>query len=259
MENNGVAPVKLRQCARSRAELQTPRHLNGDRSTHAKTSPSPYSGRTVVRGVSLEIASGEVVGLLGPNGAGKTTTFSMVVGLAVARLRPGAARRHRRHRRSDVRPGPAGHRLPAAGGVDLPRPDGRAEHRSPSSRRSTSTRAARGPPHARAAGRARPDAARQVAGLHAVGRRAAAGRDHPGAGHVAEVHAARRAVRGHRSDRRDRHPEDHLPPQGARHRRADHRPQRAGNAADHRPRLHRPRRRDLPQRHARKAWPRTRR
>ena len=41
-----------------------------------------YSGRTVVRGVSLEISSGEVVGLLGPNGAGKTTTFSMVVGLA---------------------------------------------------------------------------------------------------------------------------------------------------------------------------------
>jgi lipopolysaccharide export system ATP-binding protein len=40
-----------------------------------------YSGRTVVRGVNLEIASGEVIGLLGPNGAGKTTTFSMVVGL----------------------------------------------------------------------------------------------------------------------------------------------------------------------------------
>jgi lipopolysaccharide export system ATP-binding protein len=41
-----------------------------------------YGGRTVVRGVSLDIASGEVVGLLGPNGAGKTTTFGMVVGLA---------------------------------------------------------------------------------------------------------------------------------------------------------------------------------
>jgi lipopolysaccharide export system ATP-binding protein len=40
-----------------------------------------YGGRTVVRGVSLEIASGEIVGLLGPNGAGKTTTFSIVVGL----------------------------------------------------------------------------------------------------------------------------------------------------------------------------------
>jgi lipopolysaccharide export system ATP-binding protein len=40
-----------------------------------------YSGRTVVKGVNLEIASGEVVGLLGANGAGKTTTFSMVVGL----------------------------------------------------------------------------------------------------------------------------------------------------------------------------------
>jgi lipopolysaccharide export system ATP-binding protein len=40
-----------------------------------------YSGRTVVRGVNLEIDSGEVIGLLGPNGAGKTTTFSMVVGL----------------------------------------------------------------------------------------------------------------------------------------------------------------------------------
>src|ERR687893_2772388 len=40
-----------------------------------------YSGRTVVKGVGIEIASGEVVGLLGANGAGKTTTFSMVVGL----------------------------------------------------------------------------------------------------------------------------------------------------------------------------------
>ena len=40
-----------------------------------------YSGRTVVRGVSLDVRPGEVVGLLGPNGAGKTTTFYMVVGL----------------------------------------------------------------------------------------------------------------------------------------------------------------------------------
>jgi lipopolysaccharide export system ATP-binding protein len=40
-----------------------------------------YGGRTVVRGVSLMVASGEIVGLLGPNGAGKTTTFYMAVGL----------------------------------------------------------------------------------------------------------------------------------------------------------------------------------
>jgi len=40
-----------------------------------------YGGRTVVKGVSLELVSGEVIGLLGANGAGKTTTFSMVVGL----------------------------------------------------------------------------------------------------------------------------------------------------------------------------------
>jgi lipopolysaccharide export system ATP-binding protein len=40
-----------------------------------------YKARTVVHDVSLEVASGEVVGLLGPNGAGKTTCFYMIVGL----------------------------------------------------------------------------------------------------------------------------------------------------------------------------------
>lgn len=43
-----------------------------------------YSGRTVVKEVSLEVKQGEVVGLLGPNGAGKTTSFYMMVGLVKA-------------------------------------------------------------------------------------------------------------------------------------------------------------------------------
>jgi lipopolysaccharide export system ATP-binding protein len=40
-----------------------------------------YKGRTVVRGVTFSVSTGEIVGLLGPNGAGKTTSFYMTVGL----------------------------------------------------------------------------------------------------------------------------------------------------------------------------------
>lgn len=47
-----------------------------------------FKKRKVVRGVSIAVNPGEVVGLLGPNGAGKTTTFGMAVGL----LRPDAGR-----------------------------------------------------------------------------------------------------------------------------------------------------------------------
>jgi lipopolysaccharide export system ATP-binding protein len=43
-----------------------------------------YSSRVVVKDVSLEVSSGEIVGLLGPNGAGKTTCFYMIVGLIAA-------------------------------------------------------------------------------------------------------------------------------------------------------------------------------
>jgi lipopolysaccharide export system ATP-binding protein len=40
-----------------------------------------YKNRTVVKGVSIEVNQGEIVGLLGPNGAGKTTSFYMIVGM----------------------------------------------------------------------------------------------------------------------------------------------------------------------------------
>jgi len=46
--------------------------------SHLKKS---YNGRHVVKGISLEVKQGQVVGLLGPNGAGKTTTFYMIVGV----------------------------------------------------------------------------------------------------------------------------------------------------------------------------------
>jgi len=47
----------------------------------AKNIQKSYKGRQVVKGVSVEVNQGEIVGLLGPNGAGKTTSFYMIVGL----------------------------------------------------------------------------------------------------------------------------------------------------------------------------------
>ncbi|MGP1461422.1 MAG: LPS export ABC transporter ATP-binding protein [Bacteroides sp.] len=48
---------------------------------HTTSLVKRYKKRTVVKGVSIEVQQGEIVGLLGPNGAGKTTTFYMIVGL----------------------------------------------------------------------------------------------------------------------------------------------------------------------------------
>jgi len=50
---------------------------------HTENLIKKYKKRTVVKGVSVEVEQGEIVGLLGPNGAGKTTTFYMTVGLIV--------------------------------------------------------------------------------------------------------------------------------------------------------------------------------
>lgn len=47
----------------------------------AKSLAKSYKNRQVVKSVSLQVESGQIVGLLGPNGAGKTTSFYMIVGL----------------------------------------------------------------------------------------------------------------------------------------------------------------------------------
>ena len=48
---------------------------------HAINLKKSYSGRQIIKDVSLEVKEGQIVGLLGPNGAGKTTCFYMIVGL----------------------------------------------------------------------------------------------------------------------------------------------------------------------------------
>ena len=67
----------------ARAALAVPPHAEAGRLRTAALNKR-YKKRTVVRDVSLEVMSGEVVGLLGPNGAGKTTCFYMIVGLVAA-------------------------------------------------------------------------------------------------------------------------------------------------------------------------------
>ena len=54
----------------------------------AENIKKKYGSRTVVKGVSINVEQGEIVGLLGPNGAGKTTSFYMIVGL----IRPNEGR-----------------------------------------------------------------------------------------------------------------------------------------------------------------------
>jgi lipopolysaccharide export system ATP-binding protein len=61
-----------------RLEASLPQH---GRLLEAAGLQKSFKGRHVVKGVSLYVGAGEVVGLLGPNGAGKTTIFDMMVGL----------------------------------------------------------------------------------------------------------------------------------------------------------------------------------
>ncbi len=71
--------------AGTEAEKKAPEE-NGKLLLETEGLRKSYAGREVVKGVSLAVRAGEIVGLLGKNGAGKTTTFGMVVGL----VRPSA-------------------------------------------------------------------------------------------------------------------------------------------------------------------------
>jgi lipopolysaccharide export system ATP-binding protein len=58
-----------------------PKRVDADQGLFASNLTKTYGRRPVVRGASLSLQRGEVVGLLGPNGAGKTTCFYMITGL----------------------------------------------------------------------------------------------------------------------------------------------------------------------------------
>lgn len=67
--------AKPKKSKRASADAESISMLTADRLS------KEYKGRQVVKDVSLEVHSGEIVGLLGPNGAGKTTCFYLIVGL----------------------------------------------------------------------------------------------------------------------------------------------------------------------------------
>jgi lipopolysaccharide export system ATP-binding protein len=168
--------------------------------THELTKS--YGGRTVVRGVSLDVGSGEIVGLLGPNGAGKTTTFYMTVGLTVADsgrvVLDG----------EDVTDDPMYVRARKGIGYLPQEPSifrGLTVEQNILAILETSDldSAARHKRLAELLAELNLTPLAKAPALHTVGRRTPARRDHACAGDLATVYPARRAVRGDRSDRRD--------------------------------------------------------
>jgi lipopolysaccharide export system ATP-binding protein len=82
-------PVVARDNALAQAEGSAPAQGDGTPAVQhselkAERLKKRYRSRVVVKDVSLDVRSGEVIGLLGPNGAGKTTCFYMMVGLVPA-------------------------------------------------------------------------------------------------------------------------------------------------------------------------------
>ena len=196
----------------------------------------------VVQDVSISVRRGEAVGLLGPNGAGKTTVFYMIIGLVKPDKGVDRTGRPRRHQAADVPARAARRRLPAAGSVDLPRPQCRGQH-----------------PRGAGGQRARPGGARSGAGIRCwrsstsrgcAGRR----RSRLSGGERRRCEIAR-ALAGKPSFMLLDEPFAGIDPiavgdiqdlvrhlEGTRHRRPDHRSQRARDAGADRSRLHHPQR-----------------
>ena len=79
-----------------------------------------YDGRQIVKDVTIEVESGQIVGLLGPNGAGKTTCFYMIVNLVQAdQGRVTIDDEDISHLPMHGRR-PERHRIPSAGSIHLP-------------------------------------------------------------------------------------------------------------------------------------------
>ncbi|MEM9495497.1 MAG: LPS export ABC transporter ATP-binding protein [Pseudomonadota bacterium] len=80
---NISAPKKPEQ-PQEKPKRVRPKVIDGDGGLIAEDLGKSFKRRPVVRGVSMSVNRGEVVGLLGPNGAGKTTCFYMITGLISA-------------------------------------------------------------------------------------------------------------------------------------------------------------------------------
>ncbi len=86
MSGNMETPTDISaQAAKSNSEKRLkPKVYEGGGALAAENLMKSFKRRPVVRGVSMSVKRGEVVGLLGPNGAGKTTCFYMITGLIPA-------------------------------------------------------------------------------------------------------------------------------------------------------------------------------
>jgi ABC-type glutathione transport system ATPase component len=196
-----------------------------------------YGARKVVKDVHLAVNSGEVVGLLGPNGAGKTTSFYMLVGLVRAdagqiRIDGESVQRLPIHQRARL-------------GLSYLPQEASIFRRLTVEENIRAVLELQVDAAGRHHSRQRID---ELLGTLLADLSIDKLRDSPAP--ALSVHPARRALRRRRPDRGDRDPADHRFPQGARHRRADHRPQRARDAGHLRPRLHHQRRPGVGRGHA---------